>query len=90
MNTEIRLASELVYQKEMRYWPRDRELNDRYKEGMPDERLTLHEIIDVMGMIAFCNALAALYDAGLSFSGCMAAMDDAIRRKYHEISSKEV
>lgn len=89
MNTEIRLAAELVYNKELRFWPRDRALYDRYEDGMPDGHLDLREIIEIMGPIAFCNALAVIYDAGLSFSGCLSAMDLAIRKKVDWLREKE-
>lgn len=89
MNTEIRLASELVFQTEMLYSFMDRALFDKYMEGRLHEQLTLDQIIDLMGPISFCNALADLNNAGMAFTNMLEAMDRAIRLKVAFMSEED-
>ena len=89
MNTEIRLASELVFQTEMLYRFMDRALFDKYMEGRLHEQLTLDQIIDLMGPSSFCNALASLNNAGMAFMDMLKAMDRAIRLKVAFMSEED-
>lgn len=80
MNTETRLAAELVYQKELRYGTTfSHALVDN---GAPrDRRMTLEECVDELGPLSFCTALIDLYNAGLGFSSILLAMDLAVRKR---------
>ena len=89
MNTEIRLAAELVFQTEMLYSFMDRALFDKYMEGRLHEQLTLDQIIDLMGPISFCNSLVYLYSAGMSFASILDADDRAIRLKIAHMKEEE-
>ena len=89
MNTEIRLAAELVYQTELRFSFMDRALFDKYTEGCLHERLSLEQIVDLMGRLSFCNSLVYLYSAGMSFASILDADDRAIRLKIAHMKEEE-
>lgn len=87
MNTEIRLAAELVYNKELRYSTTfSHALVDN---GAPrDRRMILSELVKEMGILSFSNALIDLHDAGMDFASILIAMDEAIRKRLNIIQTE--
>lgn len=91
MNTESRLGAEVVYQKELRYADGGHLLRQLTK-GLPPEGvlIPLEKMVDILLPHGFCAMMCTLYGAGMDFIDIQISIDAAIRRKYHEIDSKEV
>lgn len=92
MNTEVRLAAELVYQNELRY-TNDYHIMNTLAAGMTQENvlIPLETMVNVLLPNGFCAMLCLLSKAGMSFIDIQWSIDSAIRRKYWELvnSGKE-